>query len=98
LVAFSEADQKISKLEREKEADAKRIGDLEYALSAQVEFHKSEVLRLEKKFNEVNEDFEVKKRNVKYLILSGSELQEILMNFGSRRKNVLMFECNVAIS
>jgi hypothetical protein len=36
-----------------KEADAKRIDDLEYALSAQVELHKSEVARLEKKIGEV---------------------------------------------
>jgi hypothetical protein len=32
---------------------------LEYALSAQVELQKSEVLRLEKKLDEVNENFEV---------------------------------------
>jgi hypothetical protein len=34
---------------------------LEYALSAQVELHKSEVLRLEKKLDEVNENFEFEK-------------------------------------
>ena len=51
--------QNISKLEKEKKVDAKRIADLEYALSAQVELHKSEVLRLEKKLDEVNENFEV---------------------------------------
>jgi hypothetical protein len=32
-------DQKISKLEREKEANAKHISDLEYALSVQVGLH-----------------------------------------------------------
>ena len=42
-----------------KEADAKRIDDLEYALSAQVELHKSEVARLEKKLGEVTENFNV---------------------------------------
>jgi TPP-dependent indolepyruvate ferredoxin oxidoreductase alpha subunit len=52
---------KISNLEKEKEVDAKRIADLEYALSAQVELHKSEVLRLEKKLDEVSENFEVEK-------------------------------------
>jgi hypothetical protein len=60
LAAFLEADQKISKTEKEKEADAKRIANLEYALSAQVKLQKSEVLRLEKKLDEVNENFEVK--------------------------------------
>jgi hypothetical protein len=53
--------QNISKLEKEKKVDAKRIADLEYALSAQVELHKSEVVRLEKKLDEVNENFEVEK-------------------------------------
>jgi hypothetical protein len=61
LATFFGADQKNSKLEKEKEANAKRIVDLEYALSAQVELHKSEVLRLEKKLDEVNENFEVEK-------------------------------------
>jgi hypothetical protein len=53
LTKFSEADQKNSKLEEEKEADARRITDLEYTLSAQLELHKSEVTRLEKKLDEV---------------------------------------------
>jgi hypothetical protein len=61
LAALSEEDQKILKLEKEKEAGAKRIADLEYALSAQVELHKSEVLKLQKKLDEVNENFEVEK-------------------------------------
>jgi succinylglutamate desuccinylase len=59
LAKFSEANQKISKLEKEKEADASRIADLEYALSAQVELHKSNVTRLEKKLDEVTENFNV---------------------------------------
>jgi hypothetical protein len=40
LARFSEVDQKIMKFEKEKEADAKRIADLEYALSIQVSFVK----------------------------------------------------------
>jgi hypothetical protein len=40
----------------------------------------------------------LKKRNVKYMTMSGSEFREILMSFVSRRNNVLMFACNVAIS
>jgi hypothetical protein len=59
LEKFSEADQKILKLEKEKEADEKCIADLEYALSAQVELHKFEVARLEKKLDEVTENFNV---------------------------------------
>jgi hypothetical protein len=64
LATFSKADQKNSKLEREKEADAKCIADLEYAISAQVELHKSDVLRLGKKLDEVNENFEVEKEKL----------------------------------
>jgi succinylglutamate desuccinylase len=59
LTKFFEADQKISKLEKEKEVDARRITNLKYALSAQVELHKSEVTRLEKKLDEVTENFNV---------------------------------------
>jgi hypothetical protein len=61
LAAFSEADQKISRLEKEKEAEAKRIADLEYALSAQVDIHKYEVVKLEKKLYEVTKNFNVEK-------------------------------------
>jgi hypothetical protein len=61
LARFSQVDQKILKLEKEKEADAKHIADMEYALSVQVELHKSEVLGLEKKLDEVNVNLEVEK-------------------------------------
>jgi hypothetical protein len=37
---------------------------LEYAISAQVELHKSDVLRLGKKLDEVNENFEVEKEKL----------------------------------
>jgi hypothetical protein len=46
LARLSEVDQKISNFEKEKEADAKHIADLEYALSIQVGLHKSEVAGL----------------------------------------------------
>jgi hypothetical protein len=59
LAKLSEVDQKILKFEKEKEADAKRISDLEYALSIQVGLHRSEVAGLEKKLDEVTENFNV---------------------------------------
>ena len=46
LAKFSEVDQKFLKFEKEKEVDAKRIADLEYALSIQVGLHRSEVAEL----------------------------------------------------
>jgi hypothetical protein len=45
--------------EKKKEIDAKRIADLEYALSIQVGLHRSEVQGLEKKLDEITEDFNV---------------------------------------
>jgi hypothetical protein len=69
LAAFSEAEQKNSRLEEEKKANTKRIADLEYALSAQDELRKSEVIRLEKKLDEVTENFNVEqaKREISYM-------------------------------
>jgi hypothetical protein len=75
LAKCSEMDQKISKFEKEKETDAKRIADLEFALSAQVELHKSEVLRLEKKLDEVNENLEVEKAKHKIVEIEHNRVQ-----------------------
>jgi hypothetical protein len=59
LSSISEADQKIKEFEKKKETDAKRIADLEYALSIHVDLHRSEVQGLEKKLDEVTENFNV---------------------------------------
>jgi hypothetical protein len=59
LAKLYEVDQKILKFEKEKEADAKHIADLEYALSIQVGLHRSEVAGLEKKLDEVTENLNV---------------------------------------
>jgi hypothetical protein len=59
LARFSEVEQKILKFEKEKEADEKRIDDREYALSNQVGLHRSEVIGLEKKLDEITEKFNI---------------------------------------
>jgi hypothetical protein len=59
LSSLSEVDQKIKEFEKKQETDAKRIADLEYALSIQVDLHRSEVQGLEKKHDEVTENFNV---------------------------------------
>jgi hypothetical protein len=59
LASLSEVEQKMDKFEKKKEADAKCIADLEYALSIQVGLHKSEVQGLEKKLDEITENFNV---------------------------------------
>jgi chromosome segregation ATPase len=61
LARFSKGNSRISKLEEEKKANTKRIVDLESALSAQVELHKSKVLKLEDNLDEMSENFEVEK-------------------------------------
>jgi hypothetical protein len=59
LSNLSEVDQKIKEFEKKQETDAKHIADLEYALSIQVDLHRSEVQGLEKKLDEVTENFNV---------------------------------------
>jgi hypothetical protein len=61
LAKFSKGSSRISRLEEEKKVDTKRIDDLESVLSAQVELHKSKVLKLEEKLDEVSKNFEVEK-------------------------------------
>jgi hypothetical protein len=78
LARFSKADQKISKLEKEKEADAKHIAHLEYDLSVQVELHRSEVLGLEKKLDEVTESFNVEQTKREISNNERSRIQKIV--------------------
>jgi hypothetical protein len=59
LSSLSEAEQRMKELEEKQLKDAKRITDLEYALSIQVELHRSKVQELEKKLDEVTENFNV---------------------------------------
>jgi hypothetical protein len=59
LSSISEADQKIKEFEKKQETNVKRIVDLEYALSIQVDLHISEVQGLEKKLDEVTKNFNV---------------------------------------
>jgi hypothetical protein len=78
LGKFSKESSIVTKLEEEKKADSKRIADLEYALSAQVELHKSEVSRPEGKLDEFNENLVVE-----------NEKREIAKNGRNRvQKNV----------
>jgi hypothetical protein len=80
LAKFFEVDQKILKFEKEKEADAKHIADLEYALSIQVGLHRSEVAGLEKKLDEVTENFNVEQSK-----------REI---FGRQKRNAITLPCS----
>ena len=59
LSSLSEAEQRMKELEEKQLKDVKRIADLEYVLSIQVGLHRSEVQELEKKLDEVTENFNV---------------------------------------
>jgi hypothetical protein len=59
LAGLSKVEHKMEKFEKEKEADAKRIADLEYALSVQVGLHRSKVQELEKTLDEITKNFNV---------------------------------------
>jgi DNA repair exonuclease SbcCD ATPase subunit len=76
LARFSEVDQKNSKLEKEKEADAKRIADLEYALSVKVELHKSEVTELDKNLDEVTKNCNVEQSKREIFDTEQSKVQK----------------------
>jgi hypothetical protein len=88
-------------LKKEKEADAKCTADLEYSLSSQVKLHKSEVIRLEKKLDEVTENFNVEqskceisdteqtrvKKNVEELHQAKEECYIVAMQCSDKLKN-----------
>jgi hypothetical protein len=97
LASLSEVEQKMEKFEKVKEADAKRIADLEYALSIQVGLHRSEVEGLKKKLNEITENFNVEQTKRE---LSDTERLRVQKNVEKLRQakeecyNVAMQCCN----
>jgi hypothetical protein len=97
-------DQKILKFEKEKEANAKRIADLEYALSIQVGLHRSEVAGLEKKLDEVTKNFNIEQskreisdterlrvqKNVEELLQVKEECYNVAMQCSNKMKMLLL--------
>jgi hypothetical protein len=63
LSSLSKAEQRVKEFEEKQQKDVKRIADLKYVLSVQVELHRSEVQGLEKKLDEVTENFNVEQTN-----------------------------------
>jgi hypothetical protein len=57
--------------------ESKHIAEIEYALSAQIELHKSEVSRLEGKLDEFNENLEVEKEKQKIAEAEWNRVQKI---------------------
>jgi hypothetical protein len=97
-------DEKILKFEKEKEADAKHISELEYDLSIQVGLHRSEVEGLEKKLDEITENFNVEQskreiseterlmvqKNVEELRQAKEECHNIAMKCSNKLKNAFV--------
>jgi hypothetical protein len=91
----------MEKFEKKKEADAKSIANLEYALSIQVGLHRSEVQGLEKKLDEITENFNVEQakreifdierlrvqKNVEELCQAKDECYNVAMECCNKLKN-----------
>jgi hypothetical protein len=89
LSKFFGGSSRISKLE-EKKAYMKLIVDLESALSAQLELHKSEVLKLEEKLDEISRNFKVEKEKRKIAKTECNRVQRNVMNFGILKNSVIL--------
>jgi hypothetical protein len=83
LAKLFKVEQKILKFEKVKEEDAKCIADLEYVLSIQVGLHKSKVVVLEKKLDEVTENFNVEQSKRE---ISGTERLRVQKNVEELRQ------------
>jgi predicted transcriptional regulator len=97
LVRFSEVEQKNMKFEKKKEADEKRIADLEYVLSIQVGLHRSEVEGLEKKLDEITENFNVEQTKREISNIERSRVQKNVEELHQAKEecyNVAMQCCN----
>lgn len=97
LASLSEVKQKMEKFIKKQEADEKCIADLEYALSIQVGLHRSKVQGVDKKLDEVTENFNVKQTKCE---ISNSERLRVQNNVEELRQgkeecyNVSMKCCN----
>jgi hypothetical protein len=101
LSSLSEAEQKMKEFEDKQQKDVKCIADLEYSLFVQVGLHRSEVQGLEKKLNEVTENFNVEQtkheisdtewlrvqKNVEDLHLAKEECYNLAMECCNKFKN-----------
>jgi hypothetical protein len=92
---FSGAEQKMKGFEERQLKDAKHIADLEYALSTQVELYRSEVQELEKKFDEVTENFNVEQTKHEIYDMEWLMVQKMLKSFIKPKRNATTLLRNV---
>jgi hypothetical protein len=98
LYSLFEAEQKIKESKKKQEKDIKHIADLEYALSIQVELHRSEVQGLEKKLDELTENFNVKQTKREISDTERLRVQKMLRSFVKRKRNATMSLWTIATS
>jgi hypothetical protein len=97
LSSLSEAEQKMKELEEKQQKDVMYIADLEYALSVQVRLYISDVQGLEKKLDEVTENFNIEQTKCE---ISDTERLRVQKNIKELRRakeecyNVAMECCN----
>jgi alanine racemase len=87
LSSLSKVEQKMEKFENKKEADVKRIADLEYALSIQVGLHRSKVQELEKKLDEISENFNVEQAKREISDTERLRVQKMLRSFVRQKRS-----------
>jgi hypothetical protein len=90
LSSLSGAEQKMKGFEVRQLKDAKRIADLEFALSTQVELHKSEVQELKKKLDEVTENFNVELTNCEIFDIERLRVHKMLKSFIKLKRSATM--------
>jgi hypothetical protein len=98
LASLSEVEQKMEKFEKKKEADVKRIADLEYALSIQMGLHRSKVQGLEKKLDEITENFNVEQAKHEISDTEWLRVQEMLTSFVRQKRSATTLLWIVATS
>jgi hypothetical protein len=98
MASHSEVEQKMEKFKKKQEADEKRIADLEYALSIQVELHHPKCKDLRRSLMRSMKTLMSNKRNMRYLILSVWQFRKMLKSFITEKRNATMLLWNVAIS
>jgi DNA repair exonuclease SbcCD ATPase subunit len=93
LSSLSEVDQKIKEFEKKQEKDTKCIAELEYALSIQVGLHRFDEQGLEKKLDEMTENFNVEQAKREIFDTEQTRVQKIVDELREAKE-----ECyNVAI-
>jgi hypothetical protein len=97
LAGLSKVEQKMEKFEKKKEADTKRIADLEYALSIQVGLYRFEVQGLEKKLDKITENFNVEQAKCEITDTEQLRVQKYVEELRQAKEecyNVVMECCN----